>query len=126
MNKYKVTIKDVRENSRNLWSAGFCELQFLLRGNEPIAYTAGASGWNFDVYRVNGFTICTGYSRMPGRRINADFAKQYDKRAERIWNNHALDYDQQNEQVEKLLKEFCDTLREEQMREYAGRRRDNG
>lgn len=68
--KYKTTIKALREGGCNLRSAGYCDLQNLLTNHAPIAYTYGVYGWNFDVYEVYGLTICTGYRRMPGKRLD--------------------------------------------------------
>lgn len=66
--KYRTTRKAVVAGSPRLVSVGYAELHTLLRGHSPIAYTCGKYGWNFDVYEVNGLTICTGYRGMPGRR----------------------------------------------------------
>lgn len=71
----------------------------------PIAYTCGVYGWNFDVYEIDGLTICTGYRGMPGRRANNIGA--YEEKARQImsWENK-IPYEEKREQLEQLLHEF--------------------
>ena len=110
--KAKVTRKSIVNSTPGnvLKCAGYCELQALLRNHEPVAYTAGVYGWNFDVYEVYGLTICTGYRNMPGSRLNS--CGEYEKKASEIWSNYndykgADGYERQKKEVETLLKEFC-------------------
>lgn len=103
--KYKTTIKALRANSCNLRRAGYCDLQYLLRGHEPIAYTSGIYGWNFDVYEVYGVTICTGYQGMPGKRL--DSIVEYENKAMAIWNDYNKLYEEKYKAVEELLHDFC-------------------
>lgn len=103
--KFKTTKKNVVAMSENIRSAGYCSLQFLLRGVEPVAYTAGVYGWNFDVYNVHGLTICTGYRGMPGERL--EHVEEYERKAADIWHNYAMSYEQQKAAAADLLKEFC-------------------
>ena len=105
--KFKTTAKAIRNGSLKVVSAGYCDLQNLLRHHNPIAYTCGVYGWNFDVYEVYGVTICTGYRGMVGRRANN--ISEYEKKAEKIldWNNKGMTYEEKEEAVEELLKEFC-------------------
>lgn len=66
--KYRITAKAVRDAMRAgapTVAIGYCELH-LLECADPEAYTAGVYGWNFDVYRLGGLTICTGYRGMIG------------------------------------------------------------
>ena len=65
--KFKTTRKAVVSGSNNIIQVGYCAAWHLLKNHEPIAYTSGMYGWNFDVYQVYGVTICTGYRNMPGR-----------------------------------------------------------
>lgn len=94
--KYKTTTKAVKNGCTNVRSAGYCELQSLLKNHEPTAYTCGIYGWNFDVYEVYGVTICTGYRGMPGEHLQG--VKEYEQKA-RVAETP--------ERVEQLLKEFC-------------------
>lgn len=94
--KYKTTAKAVKNGCVNVKYAGYCKLHHLLSNHEPTAYTCGACGWNFDVYEVYGVTICTGYSGMPGARLQG--VKEYEQKARAA---------ETPERVEQLLKEFC-------------------
>lgn len=103
--KFKTTRKAIVNGSVNIKCAGYCDLQHLLWYHDPIAYTCGVYGWNFDVYEVYGVTICTGYRNMPGKRLEK--IGEYDQRAESIVNDRNIPYDERVEKVEALLKEFC-------------------
>ena len=101
----KTTRRAIVNGSANIVSAEYCALQHLLHNHNPIAYTCGVYGWNFDVYEIDGLTICTGYRNMPGRRANN--IGKYEKEAEKIlsWENK-IPYEEKREQVEQLLHEF--------------------
>lgn len=106
--KFKTTRKAIVSGTpaSRLLCAGYCDLQNLLRGHEPIAYTAGVYGWNFEVYEVYGLTICTGYGNMPGRR--AKNIAEYEAKARAIWEEYSESWESRSERVESLLKEFCE------------------
>ena len=105
--KFKTTTKALREGACNLHYAGYCDLQSLLRGHDPIAYTSGVYGWNYDVHEVYGLTICTGYRGMPGKRLEG--IAEAEAKAEKIWSweNKEMTYEEKKEAVEALLHEFC-------------------
>lgn len=103
--KFKTTRKAIVNGSSRLVSAGYCDLQTLLRNHFPIAYTCGVYGWNFDVYEVYGLTICTGYRNMPGRTANN--ISKYEGRAREIMRDDSLTWEQRDAEIEKLLEEFC-------------------
>ena len=101
--KYKTTRKAVVATSPRLVSVGYCDLQTLLRYHSPIAYTCGVYGWNFDVYEVNGLTICTGYRGMPGRTANN--VRKYEQAARDAVKQ--LDWKEAEQEIKRLLTEFC-------------------
>ena len=97
--KYKTTRKAIVNGGANIKCAGFCDLQYLLSNHEPTAYTCGVYGWNFDVYYdVYGVTICTGYRRMPGERLQGIEDEEYEHKAQTAGTP---------ERVERILQEFC-------------------
>ena len=106
--KYKTTRKAIVAGTpaNNLVCAGYCDLSNLLWGHEPIAYTCGVYGWNFDVYNVYGITICTGYRNMPGRKANNEAV--YEEKARAISDNYDLSWEERRDRIESLLKEFCE------------------
>lgn len=105
--KFKTTRKAIVSGSCNVKCAGYCDLQYLLNNHEPMAYTSGVYGWNFDVYDVYGVTICTGYRGMPGARLEK--IGEYEEKARAIFDyNDKRPYDDKKAAVENLLKEFCE------------------
>lgn len=110
--KYKTTRKAIINGSLNIKKAGYCNLQHLLYNHQPIAYTSGVYGWNFDVYEVYGLTICTGYRNMPGERL--EHISEYEKKARAILEDYenpaykdVKGWEKKTAKLEKLLKEFC-------------------
>lgn len=103
--KYKTTRKAIVSGSSNIVYAGYCELSYLLRYHDPIAYTSGTYGWNFDVYEVYGLTICTGYRNMPGRRANN--IATYEDAARKIVDDYRWSPLAEGK-IEDLLAEFCE------------------
>ena len=103
--KYKTTRKAIVKSSVNVRSAGYCDLSNLLNNHDPIAYTCGVYGWNFDVYEVYGVTICTGYRNMPGERLEG--VGEFEGKAREIWADYSASYETKRDETEKLLKEFC-------------------
>ena len=102
--KFRITRKQIVNESTNIISIGYCDAQTLLQGHAPIAYTCGVYGWNFDVYQVDGVTICTGYRNMPGRSANN--VHEYEKKARAIMDDYQRDYTARAEDVERLLHDF--------------------
>lgn len=77
--KYRTTAKAIRDAMKAgtpTVALGYCELQRLLGCADPEAYTAGVYGWNFDVYRLGGLTICTGYRGMIGAGVDTTAAEK--------------------------------------------------
>lgn len=103
--KFKTTTKCIRNGSANLRNAGYCSLHYLLQCHDPVAYTSGVYGWNYDVYEVYGVTICTGYRGMPGKRLEG--MEEYEKKAVSVWTDYNRPYEERRKEVEKLLHEFC-------------------
>lgn len=104
--KFKTTTKAIKNGFNNVKCAGYCDLQHLLQYTDPVAYTCGVYGWNYDIYCINGVTICTGYRGMPGERLQG--ISEYEAKARAIlsWDNKAS-YEDKVKAIETLLKEFC-------------------
>lgn len=104
--KYKTTAKEIRMWGNNVKSAGYCSLQYLLKFHEPIAYTVGVYGWNFDIYEVYGVTICTGVRGMVGERAKG--VSEYEGKAMKVCSvENSMSLQEKKKKIEKLLKEFC-------------------
>ena len=101
--KIKTTRKAIVEQSNKIIRIGYCDAQYLLKYHQPVAYTSGIYGWNFDVYYINGITICTGYRNMPG--ISEKNVNKYDQKAKEVV--YSTEPEAVKEQaVEDLLSEF--------------------
>lgn len=110
MAKANVTRKWVADNYF-CCSAGYCNLQNLLRYQSKDYYTCGIYGWNFDVYTFGDYAITTGYRGMIDH-VKKDYSgliREYDKKAGEVLNKYKYDYknmDKEKEEVNALLKEF--------------------
>ena len=104
--KYLTTTKAIKNGYRRIVCAGYCDLSALLHYVSPVAYTHGVYGWNYDVYDVNGVTICTGYRGMPGRLANN--ITDYEKKACAINDDYSRPYETRKNAVMALLHEFCE------------------
>ena len=102
--KFKTTEKAIRNSGDFVLSVGYCDLWHLLIYHSPVAYTAGVYGWNFDVYELYGVIICTGYRRMPGKRARK--VREYEQSAKEVYNNSTLSFDEKEQTIERILKEF--------------------
>ena len=102
--KLKTTRKAIVNASTDIISIGYCGAATLLRNHNALAYTCGVYGWNFDVFEIDGKTICTGYRNMPGR--TAKNVGEYEKKARAIMDQYSRNYEERCEDVEKLLHEF--------------------
>lgn len=110
--KYKTTAKAIKNGTcvDTLFSAGYCTMCYLLSCETPVAYTAGVYGWNFDVYRVEGYTICTGYRGMPGRPLKG--VAEYEERAKSICSAYRTSFSERKAELRKLLVEMLSKQRE--------------
>lgn len=102
--KTRWTCKQVREC--NAISIGYCEACHLLKGLEPIAYTAGIYGWNEDIYYVgNDIYITTGYRPHGTRKVPYELLEAYAKQAKAIYKG-TEDYGTKIAKIEEIRKEF--------------------
>lgn len=103
----KVTRKQIKENFNKIIKVGYCELQELLKFKTAEYYTAGAYGWNADIFKINNNTaICTGYRAFGNIEANHDIMKKYNNLAFEISNIKDLSYNDKKEKIEELLNEF--------------------
>lgn len=104
--KYRVTAKEIRNGYGKKIAIDYCGAWHLLSNHEPVAYTCGIYGWNFDIYTVNGVTICTGYRGMVGRHVDYALLREYENRARKVYENRKMDYYTRRAEIESLLSEF--------------------
>ena len=104
--KFEVTKKEMRREE--VYSVGYCKLQYLLRYEEPIAYSHGVYGWACDYYKVEDAYICTGYNPI-GKKVDYKLIRKYEAKAEKIITNIA--FEKQKALLSHLLKNLIKELR---------------
>jgi len=114
--KFKTTKRAVKEGYYRIISVGYCELQYLLKGINPVAYSTRAEGWACDYYDIDGVCICEGYSPIGSKNTNKlsyDTIREYDNKAKDILHNSKSGswHDKQKE-LEPLLNEFIELATE--------------
>lgn len=107
MSKYKTTKKTIKEEYKKIIGIGYCNLQNLLKFQEPFAYSTRAEGWACDYYYIDGVLISTGYAPIDSRHTKStyDICRKYDEAARKILCGHSL-YEEQKEKVNNLLMEY--------------------
>ena len=103
--KYKTTQKAIKENYRKIINVGYAELQSLLKHLEPIAYTAGAYGWNADIYTIDGVAIVTGYRPFGNIKADYDICEKYENEANQIMQS-VYNYEECKTALNNLINEF--------------------
>ena len=77
--KYKTTQKAVKAGYFNLIVVPYASLQHVLDHYGANAYTAGAYGWNADIYQIDDKTaIVTGYRPFGNIRPDRETVRKYD------------------------------------------------
>ena len=85
MNKIKATKTEMRHNYKIL-SIGYCDMQYLLNYQNPVAYSSGSYGWSCDYYDIKGIIISTGYSPISTKNMkdNYKLIREYEDKAREL------------------------------------------
>ena len=86
MNKIKATKKEMKQNYKIL-GVGYCDLQYLLSYQKPVAYSSSRMyGWLCDYYNINGVIISTGYNYIDTKNMKDDYSlvKEYEQKARKL------------------------------------------
>ena len=113
MSKTKTTIKAIRNNWSKVYMCGYCDLQYIMKYNEPAFYNSGIYGWNCDVYvdYARDIAITTGYREMIGKRIDETIIKKYSDLAKEISENtFNIPYEEIKMALDKNVEEFFEEL----------------
>ena len=95
--KFRTTQKEIRTGYVHVLKVGYCELQYLLSYESPVAYTTRREGWGCDVYDIgNGNAISTGYAPFGDITVSYDLCRKYED----------LAYGKDRETRAKLIKEL--------------------
>lgn len=107
--KFKTTKKAVNGRYRSVIRVGYCDLHYILKHLEPIAYTAGAYGWNADIYNINNVVIVTGYRPFGNIKPDYDIVHKYNMMAKDIIHD-TKDYTECKEKLNNLINEFIEEV----------------
>lgn len=113
MSKIHTTMKYVKTVWGNIYRCGYCDLEDIMRYEEPIYYNSGIYGWNCDVYCdfKNNIAITTGYRNMAGRAIPRELIEKYTKIAKEIIKNQWSEpYEKTKEALDQNRRNFFDEL----------------
>ena len=102
--KIKVSKKQMKQESNKILKVGYCDLQHLLQGKNPFAYSTRAAGWACDYYDMGNVIISTGYAPI-GDSIDYSIIQKYDKKAQELAQN-TNGWDNLKIQLDLLIKEF--------------------
>lgn len=107
---FKVSKKAIMANYVKVIGVGYCNLQYLLKYEAPIAYTAGVYGWSADIYDFSSVAIATGYH--PFGNICPDWktVEKYEEEAKKICHNYS--YKEEREALQELQKKFIEEVLE--------------
>jgi len=114
--KFKTTKKSIKENYNKILSVSYCNMQNLLKYENPIAYSTRSEGWSCDYYYIGGVLISEGYSPIDNKNMkkyNYDTLMEYEDKARSIIYDYSLGYEEQKKQVQNLLVEFVRSLENE-------------
>ena len=112
MAKIKTTNKYINQVWKNVFRCGYCDLQYIMRGEEPVYYNCGVYGWNYDAYcdYKRDIAITTGYRNMTGHRIPDEIIEKYTNIAKEICEGY---WNKPYEEVQNALAENREKFFEE-------------
>lgn len=110
--KTKTTIKYIKAVWGKKFYCGYCDLQYIMRGEEPTYYNCGVYGWNCDIYTdfKRDIAITTGYRNMTGRRIPDEIIKKYTESAKKIIDLNNYSYEEKQNLLEANRQDFYNAL----------------
>jgi hypothetical protein len=104
--KFKTTKKKMKDNYNTIIKVGYCSIAYLLQYEQPIAYSAGSSGWSCDYYEIDGILISTGYAPVGNIEASYDLCHKYNVKAENVVLTRGMDWNDKKDIVRGYLKEF--------------------
>jgi len=110
MQKFKTTKKEMKNRYDQI--VGISDAQYLLKYEEPIAYSTRVEGWACDYYDIDGILISVGYAPLDSRKTKCNYSlvHGYDEQARDIINDYDKSSEQQREEVTRLLKQFVEEI----------------
>lgn len=113
--KEKITEKRVKEMYGKVIRIAYCNLQTLLRYEEPKYYTAGVYGWNADIYQVDSdVAIVTGYRPFGNVKVDYKIQREFEEKAMKIISKFPFGNEKARKEIKELLLKFVnETIKEE-------------
>ena len=111
--KTKVAMKSIRNSYNNIFCAGYCELEDIMRWREATHYNCGVYGWNCDIYTnyKRDIAITTGYRNMAGTKIPHELIEKFSKIARNIMNEYTgTNYEEVRDALDRNRENFYDEL----------------
>ena len=106
----EITVKEIKNTHKRVFSCGACSLYYLLSGIKPYAYNSGVYGWNFDVYSIGSIAIESGYRTSGGVQIPYDLITTYENKARKIANYKHWKDETRKAKINALLDGFISIL----------------
>ena len=112
MAKIKTTNKYIKAVWKHVYRCGYCDLQYIMRGEEPVYYNCGVYGLNWDGYcdYKRNIAITTGYRNMTGRCMPEGLIEKYSNIAKEILEDY---WKKPYEEIQKALEENRENFFEE-------------
>lgn len=112
MSKQHTTIKYIKKVWGNIYRCGYCDLQYIMRYEEPTYYNSGVYGWNCDIYTdfKRDIAITTGYRNMAGKMIPDEIIEKYSKIAKEISEDWNKSYEETRLALEENREKFFNEL----------------
>lgn len=112
--KFKATKKEMRNGYHRIIGTGYCNMAYLLKFRNEIAYSTRSEGWACDYYEVEGVLISTGYAPLESKNTHStyDIIKKYDDQAQKIAYDYSMKWEDQKEAIEKLLHDYIKEVAE--------------
>ena len=105
----KITRNEI--NKTNMVALSYCQAQTVLNCfayNDKVGYNAGIYGWNYDLYRIGGVDVITGYNCPYVNKSNKKIKTQLIAFENKL---RKLSYSEEHENEEILKKEFLEIFK---------------
>lgn len=105
----------VQERYSKVLRCGYCDLQKIMRFENPVYYNCGVYGWNCDIFVdfKNDIAITTGYRNMRGESIDSAIIDKYNQKADQIESQFDwTKYEEKKQAFYELVEEFYKELAE--------------
>lgn len=105
--KFRTTQKAVNAGYDKRISIGYCNIQTLLAGVDPVAYTARREGWGADIYDMGGgVAIVTGYAPFGNVKPGYEIQRRYEEQAREIRYDYSRTWEEMQAALQELLRQF--------------------